>query len=70
MKDKVRQEWAGELIKQMFLNNVTRNDISEEMGTTAAYITMVLHAPRTTEKTKQNVLSAFQRVLDKHSSAQ
>lgn len=59
------EKWTGNLIGQMHCNNVTLEDLANEMGCTKAYISMILNCRRKPPKARERLEEAFKSVLKK-----
>ena len=61
----MREEWTGEVIKAMHLNEIGQADIAEEMGVTKSYVSMLLNGARKVEGAREKIEAALQRALEK-----
>lgn len=56
----VREKWTGNLIGRMHNAGITQEDIAAELGTTKAYVSMILNGRRTPQDAKARLEEAFQ----------
>ena len=59
------EKWTGNLIGRMHNEEVTYEDIANELGVTKAYVSMILNSRRTPADAKTRLEEAFQAVLAK-----
>lgn len=58
-------EWTGDLVGRMHNARVTANDLSEELGVSKGYISMVLNGARVPKDAETKFNEAFQRILER-----
>ena len=58
-------KWTGNLIGKMHNAKITQQDIADELGTTKAYISMILNGKRTPKNAKQRLEEAFKASYQK-----
>lgn len=59
----MREAWAGDLIKQMYLRRVTRSELAKELGVTKSWVSQVLNGTRKTKDAETRFCSAFDAVI-------
>lgn len=64
----VKQKWTGVLIGKMHNNDVTYDDLAQELGVTKSYISMILNGSRTPPDARQRLQEAYASVLEKRTS--
>ena len=60
-----KEKWTGQLIGKMHVEEITQNDLAEELGTTKAYVSMVLNGARKPKNARERMEAAFEAVKQK-----
>lgn len=60
-------QWIGDFVGKMHLNRVTITQVSQEMGVTREYLSMILNGHREPQDIEQRVNDALDRVIKKNS---
>ena len=60
-----REEWTGEVAKQMHLYSISVTDIAREMGCTRSYASLILNGQRDPRGGRERVEAALERCLRK-----
>lgn len=60
-----KPEWAGKLVGEMFLNNVTQTELSKELGLSRAYVSMILRGVNTAKTAEQRFNNALKEIVRK-----
>ena len=60
-------QWIGDFVGKMHLNRVTITQLSQEMGVTREYLSMILNGHREPHGIKQRINDALDRVIKKNS---
>ena len=55
-------QWTGEVIGEMHVAGVTAKQLAEELGVTAAYLSMIFSGARTPKDAEANVREALGRL--------
>lgn len=56
-------EWTGDACKLMHLHGITRKELSEALGWTDRYLTMVLNCHRTPAGAEKKIMGAIQAII-------
>ena len=59
------EKWTGDLVGRMHNAKITQQDIANELGTTKAYISMILNGSKTPNNAQQRLEDAFQAAYKK-----
>ena len=60
-------QWIGDFVGKMHLNRVTITQLSQEMGVTREYLSMILNGHREPQDIEQRMNDALDRVIKKNS---
>jgi transcriptional regulator with XRE-family HTH domain len=60
-------QWIGDFVGKMHLNRVTITQLSQEMGVTREYLSMILNGHREPQDIEQRINDALDRVIKKNS---
>ena len=58
-------QWIGDFVGRMHRNRVTITQISQEMGVTREYLSMILNGHREPQGAEQRMNDALDRVIEK-----
>ena len=58
-------QWIGDFVGRMHLNRVTITQISQEMGVTREYLSMILNGHREPQGAEQRMNDALDRIIEK-----
>ena len=61
-------KWTGNVVKKMFLNNITRKDVANELGITVQCLSYWLRGERTPKYAEEKVNDAIDFILAKRKS--
>lgn len=64
----MKEKWTGDLIGKMHVNDVTYDDLANELGISKGYISMILNGNRTPADAKERMQAALERILEKRKS--
>ena len=70
MSEKFPQKWTGVLVGRMHNARITLKDIAEELGTTEAYISMILNGSRMPKNAKNRLEDAYKAAYQKKYGAE
>lgn len=59
----MKEEWTGELIGKMHNNNVTYEQLAQELNWTKGYISMILNGGRSPEGAREKLEEAYNMIL-------
>lgn len=59
------EKWTGILIGKMHNENITYDDLADELGCTKAYISMILNGARKPPNAKERLEKAFKNIIKK-----
>ena len=59
------EKWTGNLVGRMHNAKITQQDIADELGTTKAYVSMILNGTKTPKNARQRLEEAFQSACQK-----
>ena len=59
------EKWTGNLVGKMHNARITQEDIAKELGTTKAYVSMILNGTKNPKNAKQRLEEAFQAAYKK-----
>lgn len=59
----MKEKWSGDLVGKMFRNDVSRQDLADEMGVTKAYVCMLLNGERTPDDAQKRMEEAYNAVI-------
>lgn len=65
----MREKWTGVLIGRMHNENVTFDDLANELGVSKGYISMILNGHRRPPEAKAKLQAAFDSILQKRKEA-
>ena len=57
-----REEWTGEVVKQMHLYDISAAELAREMSCSKAYVGMLLNGTRTPKGGRERVEAAFEQL--------
>lgn len=57
------EKWTGELISDMHLNRVSREELSKELNCSYGYVIMVLNGQKTPKGGKDRFRAAFDAIV-------
>lgn len=63
-----REEWTGEIVGRLHVDNITRKELAKECGYTAEYLSMVLNCKKHFESeyakkcTRKKIFNALERL--------
>ncbi len=63
-----REEWTGEVAKQMHLYSISAADIAREMGCVRSYVTMILNGQREPRGGRERVEAALERCIERRAA--
>jgi predicted transcriptional regulator len=58
-----REEWTGEVAKQMHIYNISGEDLAREMGCTRSYVCRILTGSRDPRGGRERVEAALERCM-------
>lgn len=61
----MKANWTGDLIGKMHVQEVTYDELAEELGVGKSYVSMILNGRRNPPEAKERLQAAFDRVLMK-----
>ena len=61
MKDK----WTGRLVGKMHNEEVTRNELADELGVKKSYVSMILNCDRKPPDAQQRLEAAFEAIIER-----
>lgn len=56
-------QWTADLIGEMHLNKITKKQLSEELGCTPEYVSMILNGHRSPADAETRFRAAFEKLL-------
>lgn len=59
------EKWTGDLVGKMHNAKITQEDIAKELGTTKAYISMILNGNKKPKNARKRLEAAFQAAYQK-----
>ena len=59
------EKWTGDLVGRMHNEDVTLEDLANQMGVTKGYISQILHSKRTPTNAEERLNTAFADILTK-----
>lgn len=59
-------QWIGDFVGRMHRNRVTITQISQEMGVTREYLSLILNGHREPQGAEQRMNDALDRVIEKN----
>lgn len=59
----MREAWAGDLIKQMYLRRVTRSELAKELGVTKSWVSQVLSGTRKAKGAETRFCAALDVII-------
>ena len=62
-------QWIGDFVGKMHLNRVTITQVSQEMGVTREYLSMILNGHREPQDIEKRMNDALDSVIEKNSKA-
>ena len=60
-----KQAWTGEIVGLLHVNNITQIELSEEMGVTHNYISMLLNGKMEATGSEQRMREAINRIISR-----
>ena len=63
-----REEWTGEVAKQLHLYGLTGADLAREMGCTRSYVAMILNGQREPRGGRERVEAALERCMKRRAA--
>lgn len=63
-----REEWTGEVAKQMHLYSISGSDLAREMGCTRSYVAMILNGQREPKGGRERVEAALERCMKRRAA--
>jgi len=61
-------KWTGNVVKKMFLNNITRKEVANELGITVQCLSYWFRGERTPKYAEEKVNDAIDSILAKRKS--
>lgn len=61
----MREKWTGRLVGKMHNEEITRNDLAEELGVNKAYISMILNCDRKPPGIQQRLEAAVDAIIER-----
>ena len=61
----MREKWTGVLIGKMHNENITFEDLAEELGVTKGYVSMILNGRRKPPEAKKKLQEAYESIRAK-----
>lgn len=65
----MREEWTGELVGRMHIEQVTQEELAKEMNVKKAYVSMILNGKRTPKGGRERLEAAFENILRRRRAA-
>lgn len=65
MKQNYPEKWTGLLIGKMHNNNISQNELAEELGFTKSYVSMVLRGFKRPDLAKTQFNEAVDRIIER-----
>lgn len=62
-------QWTAEVVSKMHLHGITAKQLSEEVGVTSAYISMVLNGHRSPAGAEEKLNAALDRLIKDQDTA-
>jgi len=62
------ETWTGTLVGRMHNHRITNADLAEELGVTAAYVSMVLNGKRKPPGIRKRMTEAVKAVIDRRNT--
>lgn len=59
------EKWTGVLVGKMHNAKITQQDIADELGTTKAYVSMILNGTKTPKNARKRLEEAFKAACEK-----
>lgn len=59
----IKPEWAGEVVKSLFLYNITQKELADKVGITNRYLCMLLSGSRSNAKTEKKIMSILNDMI-------
>lgn len=56
-------QWTADVVSKMHMHGITAKQLSEEVGFTSAYISMVLNGHRTPDAAEERLNAALDRLI-------
>lgn len=63
-----REEWTGEVAKQMHLYSISGSDLAREMGCARSYVAMILNGQREPRGGRERVEAALERCIKRRAA--
>lgn len=58
-------QWTADLVGQMHLHKISKKELSEELGLTVEYVSMVLNGHRDPADAEQRFRAALDRLIER-----
>lgn len=59
----MREEWTGELVCRMHINEVSQGELAKEMNVKKSYVSMILNGKRAPKGGRKRLEAAFDNIL-------
>lgn len=59
----MREEWTGNIVSRLHVNEITRKELAERMGLTATYISMLLNGQKVSNGSELRMNEAIDEIL-------
>lgn len=63
-------EWTGDIVKALHINQISQNELADELGYTFQYTSMILNGKRQPAGAQAKFEEALKSVLEKRKEAQ
>ena len=64
----MREEWTGEIIGRMHVEEITMQDMATEMQCTKSYVSRLLNGTRNPPKARERLENALERILQRRAA--
>jgi hypothetical protein len=64
MKNTPAPEWSAQLVGRMHVERITAAELSEELGCSTGYLSMILNGRRTPKDAKERLNKALDNILE------
>lgn len=61
--------WTANIVKQMHLHSITRDDLGKAMGITGNYVSMILNGEREPAGMRERMESTIKQLIDERSKS-
>ena len=65
----MKEKWTGTLIGYMHNNDVSQQDLADELGFSRGYVCMILNGTRRPPDAKERLMEAYNNILAKRASS-